>query len=712
MKQKKSLAKTFLDPIFRPRSIAVVGASRSRGSIGREILHNLIDYGFNGMVFPVNPKASVVHSIKCYRSVLEVPEEIDLAVVVVPRPLIMRVVEECGLKGVKGLVVITAGFKEVGEEGAELEEELKERVKKYGMRMVGPNCMGIINTDPDTRLDATFAATFPISGNVGFMSQSGALGVAILDHARMINLGFSMFASMGNKLDISGNDLLEYWEHDKNTDVILLYLESFGNPRRFTKLARRVVRKKPIIAVKAGRTRAGARAASSHTGAIAGLDMATEALFEQCGVLRVNSVEELFDLAQAFAHQPIPQGNRIAILTNAGGPGIMATDACVNLGLKMAKLSDQSIAKLKSFCVEEASLTNPIDMVAGAGAGDYSRALEILLKDGGVDGVIVIFVHPITIDPFEVAEAIVEINRKKFGKPILCCFMGREDESSGIGVLRKNNLPVYLFPESAALALSAMTKYRDIRDREPGKVRTFPVDKKVVRDIITGAQSEGREHLSEGEVEAILKAYGLPMPKSKLVIQKEEAVAFADGIGYPVVLKLISTQVIHKSDVGGVVLDIRNRRELEQGFEQILKGVHKLGDRITDFQIMVQEMVKGGKETIIGMSIDPHFGPLIMFGLGGIYVETIKDINFRIHPITDREALDMVESLKSYPLLQGVRGEPPVDIGVVTESIQRVSQLVGDFTCIRELDINPFIVFPERDKCKAVDARIRIKRTE
>jgi acetyl coenzyme A synthetase (ADP forming)-like protein len=465
-KEKKSS----LDAIFRPKSIAIVGVSRRRGSIGREILHNLIEYEFNGAIFPINPHAEVIHSLKCYPSVLDVPQAIDLAIIVVPKEQAVEAVEECGKKGIKGIVMITAGFREVGGPGAEREEKLAQVIKRYGMRMVGPNCMGVINTDPQYRMDATFAPSLPIEGNIGFLSQSGALGAAILDYALDLNLGFSMFVSMGNKVDISGNDLLEYWQYDDNSKVLLLYLESFGNPRKFTQLAREIVKEKPIIAVKSGRTRAGAKAASSHTGALAGLDVGTQALFEQCGVLRVNTVEELFDLAQAFSKQPIPKGKRVGILTNAGGPGIMATDAVINLGLHMAAFSDATISQLREFLSPEASFSNPLDMIAGANHETYLRSLRILLKDEGIDAMLVIFVHPVYVDAQKIAEAIIQASQEQSEKPVLCCFMGKKDELSGIEELQKAGLPSYLFPESAAMALAAMEKYNRIRNRPTGKI--------------------------------------------------------------------------------------------------------------------------------------------------------------------------------------------------------------------------------------------------
>ncbi len=705
----KPSAKTSLDAIFRPRSIAVIGASRKKGSIGRNILHNLIEYEFNGPVFPVNPGATVIHSIKCYPDVASIPDQVDLAIIVVPKQLALEATAECGKKGVKGIIMITAGFKEVGGEGVKLEEKLGEIIRKYKMRLVGPNCMGVINTDPEYSLDSTFAAVFPHRGNIGFLSQSGALGAAILEYAHSLNLGISQFISVGNKLDISGNDVIQYWAEDERTGVILLYLESFGNPRRFTQLAREIVKKKPIIAVKSGRTRAGAQAASSHTGALAGLDVGTHALFEQCGVLRVNTVEQLFDLAQAFSKQPIPKGKRTAILTNAGGPGIMATDAVVNVGLEMAKFSKKTVKKLREFLAPEASFANPLDMIASANEENYYKCLKLLLEDEGVDAVIVIFVHPVHIDARGIARSIIEASKHQKNKPILCVFMGTKGEESGIDDLQKKGLPTYNFPESAAIALAAMEKYNRIRNRPMGKVRTFlDVDHDAARRIFDRALEERRERLRDLEVNKVLAAYGIAMPRFTVVKSLEDAVRFTEQKNYPVVLKVISDKLVHKSDVGGVIVDLRNEAELVRGYMTLQENMSRLETPLDDYQIMIQEMAKGGKELIMGVSYDPSFGPLIMVGLGGIYVEIIKDVNFRIYPITDLDAREMVTTLKGYQLLEGVRGEKSIDIDAVTETLQRLSQLIGDFPCIKEMDINPFMAFPKGERCLALDARIAL----
>jgi acetyltransferase len=698
-----------LDCVFRPKSIAVIGASRQRGTIGREILHNLLDYEFKGTLFPVNPHVEVVNSIKAYPSVLDIPDSVDLAIIVVPAPQVVKVVEECGKKGVKGLVIISAGFKESGGEGVHEEEKIVELLKKYGMRAVGPNCMGIVNTHPDVSMNATFAATEPRVGNIGFMSQSGALGEAILSMARQLNLGFSHFVSMGNKADISGNHLVKYWSEDPATDLILMYIESFGNPREFTSMAREITRKKPIIAVKAGRTSAGIRAASSHTGAMANVDVASAALFEQCGVLRVTSVEELFDMAMAFCNQPVPEGDGVAIVTNAGGPGIMAVDACESLGLRVANFSKRTIGKLKKVLPPVVSFQNPLDLIASADPKRYGKALEIVLQDENVDSVLVIFVPPITTDPLEIFSAVHEVSRDT-SKTILACFMGREE------VLRRSEkaggkiIPIYSFPESAMRTLSRMAKYRRWLERPRGKVLKFDVDKEDVESIFNQVRKSGKVDLTQEEAYHVLEAYGIPMAKFRVVKGLEDVVSSAEEIGYPLVLKIADPGVSHKTEIGGVVLDIRDDGDMVKAFQRLKEKRNRILKTKTRGTYMVQEMVEGGQETIMGMNLDPAFGPLLMFGLGGIYVEYLKNVTFRILPLTDIDTSDMIRSIRGYKILEGVRGEEPSDIDALSEAIARLAQLVTDFPQIKQLDVNPFIVLPENRGAKAVDARMSLVR--
>jgi acetyltransferase len=572
------------------------------------------------------------------------------------------------------------------------------------MRMVGPNCMGVVNTEDDVRLDATFAATAPVKGNVGFVSQSGALGEAILADAVDNGLGVAMFVSMGNKTDVSGNDLLEYWEDNPDIQAILMYLESFGNPRRFTTIARRVTRKKPIIAVKAGRTAQGARAATSHTGSIVGLDVASDTLLEQCGVLRVSSMEEMFTLAQGLANQPVPSGDRIAIVTNAGGPGILCTDAIIGAGLTLAELKPSTRKRLAKALPPEASTGNPVDMIASADASRYRTALDLVTKDPGVDGVIAIFVSPIMIDAYEVAVAIAAAADGR--KPVLSVFMGKQRSDEGIAWLRRNRIPVYRFPENAAAAMAGLARYRVLRDRPVGKTVTFAVDRGRARKAFASARNAGRTMLSAREVSEVLLAYGFPLAPSVLCGSAAEAIEAAHTLGYPVVLKAVSDAIVHKSDVGGVKLDVRNADEIARAFDEVFT---RLKSKDANLKIAVQRMIAGGRETILGMTRDPQFGPVLMFGLGGIFVEVMKDVSMRIHPLTDLDARAMIETIKGYPLLAGARGEKPVDLAFLEESLLRLSQLVGDLEDeLAELDVNPLIVTGDRKSSFVVDARIAL----
>lgn len=695
---------TSLDGIFRPKSIAVIGASTKKGAIGREILHNLIEGEFNGKVFPVNPKATVIHSIKCYSTILDVPDAVDLAIIITPRDHVKAILEQCGEKGVKGVVTITAGFKETGEEGAKKELELVEVIKKYGMKMVGPNCFGVLNTAPEYSMNATFSKAQPIQGTVGIMSQSGALGEAILDYANSLNLGFSMFASVGNKADVSGNDLLAYWEDDPNTKLILLYLENFGEPRTFTKIARSITRKKPIVAVKAGRTAAGAAAISSHTGVLAGLDVGAEALFEQCGVLRVGTVDELFDVAIAFTNQPLPKGDRVAVITNAGGPGILATDAVVSVGLKMAEFEKKTEEYLRKNLLPIAAVKNPVDVIAAGGPESYRVALDAVLSDKNVDAVIVIFVPPVVVDHRAVINAMVEmIEKHKNVKPVLGCFMSEADGIAGSEQLTKRKIPIYTFPESAARAMYAMAKYRKLLDRPAGKIIEYKVDKKKARGIIDRAIESKNEQILGAEALDILDAYGVNIAKSIKVGTIKDLKDAAKKLSFPVAMKIDDPTISHKTDAGGVVTDLRTQAELEDAFKTMKNKFVKNGKKFSG--VIVQQMARGGVETIIGMHDDPSFGPLMMFGLGGIYVEVMKDVSFKVHPLADNDAEEMIKSVKSYPLLTGFRGYPAVNLPVLQETILRLSQLVTDFPEFKSFDVNPFIVSSEAGKSKAVDAR-------
>ncbi len=707
-----------LDAILQPRSVAVIGASRKPGRLGWEIVHNLLEYGFNGTIYPINPSSRHVHSIRAWPSIEDVEDPIDLAVLVVPRDQVLPQVEACARKGVRGLLIISAGFREVGDEGRELEEKITHIARKHGMRVVGPNCMGVINADPNVRLDASFAETQPIPGSTAFASQSGAVGEVILSHAHNKGLGISQFVSLGNKADVSGNDLLEWWCEDPNTRVVLLYLESFGNPRNFVRIAREITRGrgKPILAVKSGRTRQGAAAASSHTGSLAGGDQATTTLFEACGVTRCNTVEQLFDLAAAFSSQPLPVGNRMAVLTNAGGPGIMATDSLVHFGLEMAELSEQTTAALRGALPPEASVRNPVDMIASAGAAGYRACTELLLADPNVDALVVLFVSPVIIDATAVADAIVEgvrlgIERAGIAKPVLSCIMGAHArDGTGIALLRDAGIPNYAFPETAAHAMSAMVKFRAWRDRPLGDERVFQVDRRRVAEIIERTRASGRSWVGATDAFSILDAYGIPVVAARQVQTPEQAHAFAEEVGYPVVLKLDRDDLVHKSDIGGVQVDLRSEREIKGAFWEVTERLEQAGLKNNGPpRFQVQKMVTGGQESIIGAVDDPVFGHMLMFGLGGVFVELMKDVVFQVHPITDEDARRMIHGIKGLPLLQGYRGSAPADMARLQDVLLRVNQLVGDFPEISEMDLNPFLVLPEGGF--AVDVRVRLRRS-
>jgi len=698
---------TSLDAILRPGSVAVIGTSRSPHTIGHEILANIVNHGFTGAVYPVNPNAPTVHSIKAYPSVVAIPDPIDLAVIVVPKERVPPVVEQCGQKGVRGLVVISAGFKEMGGPGVEAERQLVHAVKRYGMRMVGPNCMGVLNADPAVSLNATFAPTMPPFGHAAFVSQSGALGVSVLDYAVEYGIGISQFVSVGNKPDVSGNDLLLQWEDDPTVGVILMYVENFGNPRRFLEIASRITKRKPIIAVKSGRSKVGAKAASSHTGALAASDAAVDALLAQAGVLRAGSIEELFDMAMAFQGQPLPRSSRTAVLTNSGGPGILAADALEPQGMELVELSRDTIARLEPLFPPEATLRNPLDMIASAKAADYRTALDALLADPNVDSAMAIFVPPLGIRAEDVAEAIVTVAKQYPAKPVLAVLMGREGLPAGKAELHRAGIPAYIFPESAARALGALRRHREWRARPVVQVRQLPTNRERAQRVLHTAAAGARRKLSELEVLDVLGAYGIPVAPARLARDPEDAVRVATEVGLPVVLKVVSPQIIHKTEIGGVRTGIETTVEVKQAWVEMLDGVSRAAPQATIDGMLVQRMVRGGRETIVGFSRDAAFGPLVMFGLGGIYVEALGDVQFRVAPIGPLDAHDMLHGIRGVAILDGVRGARPVDFAALADVLQRVSQLAVDYPEIAELDINPLLAFP--DGVMAVDGRILLQ---
>ena len=694
-----------LDPIFSPRSIAVIGASQTEGSVGRAVFNNILLGGFTGIVYPVNLKAHSVCGVRAYPSIFDISEKVDLAVVIVPAAAVPEVVEECGKNGVKGLVIISAGFKEVGKEGAELETETAAIAKKYSMRLIGPNCLGVINTDTNVRLNTSFATKMPAQGSIAFASQSGALCAAILDFARGEKIGFSKFVSMGNKADVSENDLLEYLGSDPQTRVILLYVEDIVDGRKFVEVASRITEQKPIIAVKAGVTPEGARAASSHTGALAGSDEAYDAILRQSGVLRVESVSDLFDYARAFAEQPLPKGNRVAIITNGGGPGIMATDACVRYGLQVAQFSETTKKRLRAGLPKAASVNNPVDIVGDAQADRYEVALRAALWDENVDCGLVMLTPQAMVDIKKIGETIATIAPKS-GKTIVGCLMGLVDVSPGIEVLEKNGIPHYSFPEAAVRSLATLYNYQRWTERPRTRVKRFDVDLKLAKQIIARAKQAGETNLSQHDAMKVLEAYGLPIAKTEFAKTREEAVKSAKRIGFPVAMKIVSPEVVHKFDVGGVKLDLTSERDVLESFNEIMRNVKSQLPKAGLEGVVVQEHVRGGRETIVGMRRDPKFGPLLMFGLGGIYVEAYRDVSFRMAPVRELGAYNMISQIRGSKILEGFRGQPPSDIKALAECIERTSQLALELEEVQELDVNPLVAFEKG--CRAVDARIII----
>ncbi|MEO7795585.1 MAG: acetate--CoA ligase family protein [Thermoanaerobaculia bacterium] len=702
-----------LDAVFSPRTVAVVGASRARESIGWSIVHNMIAAQFTGAIYPVNPKAKAIHSLKCYPSLAAIPDPIDLVVVSVPRAIVQAVVEEAIALGVRAFVVITAGYGETGEEGRALEATLRATIRAAGARMIGPNCMGVINTDAAVSLNATFAPTPATAGSIGFVSQSGALGVAILNVAAQLGIGLTQFVSMGNKADVSGNDLVEYWENDPATRVMCMYLESFGNPRRFTEIAKRVTRKKPILIVKSGRTAEGARAASSHTGAMAGTDVTVSAFLDQCGVLRADTIDELFDVARALDRCPLPQGPRVAIVTNAGGPAIMATDACINLGLQLAELSPATRAELASFLPSAAALGNPVDMIASATAPNYERTLAVVLADPGVDAAIVVNVTPLLGDPRDVLEAAARAmaHPAAGSKPVLAVMMAVESFYEGLKGA-PHLPPVYRFPESAARALAQLVRYGEWRRRpEDEAPPAFAIDPAEVAATLGRPDAEG--YLPADDAFRLLEALDIPVARWEVAGDREQALAAARRIGFPVVVKAISPGLVHKSEARAIELDLADESAVARACDALAGRFADAGLAVSGF--FVQEMAQGGHETIFGVSTDPRFGPVLMFGLGGKYVEVFRDVRFGVTPLAPSEAGEMVRGIRGVKLLEGVRGDAPSDIALLEIVLLKLAWLVEHFPEISELDINPFLAAPaprpgEAGASKAVDVRVRVSR--
>ena len=701
-----------LDAILKPKSIAVIGASTKEGTVGSEVMKRLTEYKFKGQICPVNPKGGEMYGLVAYTSILEAPCDVDLAVIVVNSRFVLDTVDQCAQKGVKGLVVISAGFKEVGGEGAELEKQLLEKVKKYNMRMVGPNCVGVINALESLTMDASFAAALPVRGDIGFSSQSGALGCGILSILKDLNIGFSQFVSAGNQADINAEDLLEYWENEDSVKQIMLYMESIVDPKSFREKATRITKKKPIIAIKSGRSAAGASAASSHTGSLAGADKAADALLKQCGVIREFDLKTMFETAQAFAKSPLPKGKRVAIVTNAGGLGILTTDALEDNGLDMAKISDATKDYMRSFLPSAASVKNPVDMIASASMEHYQLCTEACIKDENVDAVIVIYLELMGASTIEMAKAIMDIRAKYPEKPVVGVAMTTSDFFPSLSGLQTVNMPWYAYPEEAAHAMARLYQQAQWKNKPVGTVPTYSVDKAKVESIIKVSALEGREQLTTLESIDVLEAYGIRACKYGLATNLEEVKNLGNSIGYPVVMKMTSKTTSHKTDVGGVVVNIQSEVQLENEYNALLGRLEAKGLIEGLEGVIIQEMVKGNREMVCGIATDPQYGPMMMFGLGGVFIEVMKDVTFRLAPLTNEEALEMIKSVKAYHLLEGARGTKPAQIEQIQETLLRLSQLVNDFKYIDELDINPLLISEATGEGIAVDGRIKFRMAE
>jgi acetyl coenzyme A synthetase (ADP forming)-like protein len=710
-RREQAAAVAAMRAMLAPRAVAVVGASRDRGTVGGQLFHNLLAAGFKGPVYPVNPRAEVVQSVLAYPSVLDIPGPVDLAVVVVPAAGVVQAARACAEKGVRGLVVISAGFAETGPDGAARQRELLLVCRDAGMRLVGPNCLGIVNTAPEVSLDATFGPLLPERGRVGFMSQSGALGLAIIDYANALGLGLSSFVSVGNKADISGNDLLDYWEEDPGTEVALLYLESFGNPRKFARVARRVGHVKPIVAVKSGRSAAGARASSSHTGALlAGSDVTVDALFRQAGVVRTDTLAELFDVATLLANQPSPAGKRVAIVTNAGGPGILCADACEAGGLAVPTLSDGLRERLAGFLPAEASLANPVDMLAAAPAVHYRQAVELVASSGEADAVIVIFVPPLATDPAAVAGAIRDGAAAAGRLPLLTVFMsaqGGPPELNPAGGPTAR-IPSYRFPEEAARALARAVEYGLWRAAPPGRVPELEgLRGDEAAGLLAAAMAGGPRWLAPDEVARLLGCYGLPLAPWRLAGTPDEAAAAGAELGGPLALKGVAPGLVHKTEAGAVRLGLAGADQVRAAAAEMAAAVAAAGHQVERF--LVQRMVAAGVEMLVGVVNDPSFGPVVACGAGGTAVELLRDVAVRITPLTDVDAAAMVRSLATFPLLDGYRGAPPADVAALEDLLLRVGALVEAHPEVAEMDCNPVMVLPRGQGVVVVDARVRVE---
>jgi acetyltransferase len=706
-----------LNAIFSPESVAIIGASNTPGKVGHDIFANILRGGYTGTLYPVNPKARSILSVKAYPSISDIPDPVDLAIIILPPKASLAAVEESMRKGIKGVVIVSAGFREVGDEGLEIENNIVSICRNVGVRLVGPNCLGVINPIPSISLNASFSARMPAAGNISFISQSGALCTAVLDFAADRDIGFSKFISIGNKADVDELDLLQYLHEDMETAVIMLYLEELRKGPEFIRIVKEItsgVRSTPVLVIKSGRTSAGARAAASHTGALAGTEAVYDAIFKQAGILRVDSIDELFDFANAFSYKQesalgkmvrkLPTGNRVAIVTNAGGPGILATDMTVSSDLELAVFQKETMVELASYLPLAANTHNPVDIIGDASQDRYENALRTVIKDEGVDGALVILTPQSMTNALATAEAIVRVARGS-RKPILCCFMGIIDVSAGVKYLQEHGYPVYRFPENAAKAFGVLYKYAKWLHREHLAQFDLSHDRDRAARVIAQYLAEGKTHLGELDCIELLKCYGFPVLSSQLAKSDVEAAEMAEAITFPVVMKIVSPQILHKTDANGVVLGIKNKEDAKTAFHDIIEGAKKFNPDALIDGVLVEKMAQRGGEVILGMSRS-SFGPLLMFGLGGIFVEVFQDVVFRLGAIGRNEARRMIREIKGFKLLDGFRGRPKSDIEALERAVVSLSNMAANHREIKEMDINPLLVHPEGEGITVADCRI------
>jgi len=711
-----------LDAIFSPKSLAVVGASTTPGKVGHDIFVNILNGKFTGTLYPVNPKARSVACVKAYPTLSDIPDDIDLAMIILPPHLALKSTQDAIDKGVKGIVIVSAGFREVGGEGLEIENKIVALCKDAGVRIIGPNCLGVINPNPDIRLNASFSARMPESGNVSFISQSGALCTAVLDFAADRDFGFSKFISIGNKADVDELDLLRYLHADQETEVIMIYLEELRHGAEFVETVKEITSgdaPKPVLVIKSGRTGAGAKAAASHTGALAGTEAVYDAIFQQSGIIRVESIDELFDFATAFAYKDesalgklrrkVPHGNRVAIVTNAGGPGIVATDVTVSSGLQLSQLSQDTLETLASHLPSAANINNPVDIIGDAAQDRYENALSAVIRDENVDGALVILTPQSMTNALATAQAIVRIASRSH-KPILCCFMGIIDVSAGVKYLQGHGIPVFKFPENAAKAFGALYRYAKWLNRQVLAPFQLKHDKNRAAELIQELIDKGLTHVGEREGLELLKCYGFNTLETQLTSNAPTAADAAQEMGFPVVLKIVSPQIIHKSDAGGVKVDLKTRKAVEKAFETIVTNAKSYHDDVEITGVLVQKLAPRGEEVILGMNRYPVFGPLIMFGLGGIFVELFADVVFRLAPVNRNSVRRMIRQIKGFKLLDGFRGRPRTDLEEIEKSLVRLSDMVTSHPEIQELDINPLITHKKDRGVTVADCRLVLKK--